>query len=314
MNEPTRSIREKAADFWLRLLFWLGREQPWILKLGKRFFLTAAWTFAADTRGNLLANAARLLGSQSSSNELEKLARAALSNFYDFVCDIPRSAAMSPAELLARIRHVEGEKAYLELRKAGKGAIVLTAHMGSFEVGMAGLRQYEPKVHVLFRRDANNLFEQSRTELRHRLGVLEAPVDDGLGIWMRLRDALLADEVICIQGDRVMPGQRGQAIPVLGGTIPLPTGPFKLALITGAPIVPIFSTRLPDGGVNLFIEPPIYVRSHGEVEIGLRAAADVLARYLQQYPQQWLVLHRAWCEDQRAEVATGAANSSGEIE
>jgi len=271
-----------------------------MLTLGKQFFLNAAWVLGRETRQNLLANAARLLGSQSSRDDRKRLAKETLANFYDFVCDIPRSASMSMTQLLARIKSVEGEAAYRELRKARTGVIILTAHMGSFEVGMAGLRQYEPKVHVLFRRDSQNLFEQSRAELRRRLGVDEAPVDEGIGIWMRLRDALLANEVVCIQGDRVMPGQRGQPMPVLNGTILLPTGPFKLALLTGSPIVPIYSTRSPDRGVNLFIEPPIYVRSSSDVESGIRAAAAVLEGYLRQYPEQWLVLHRAWCEDQPA--------------
>ena len=300
MSDAPRSIHAKAADFWLRLLFWLGREHPRLLAFGKRFFLAAAWTLARHTKQNLLLNAARLLGADSSGEDRQRLAKATLANFYDFVCDIPRSAAMTPAQLLARIKKVEGESAYREMRASGGGAIVLTAHMGSFEVGMAGLRQYEPKVHVLFRRDAQNLFEQSRSELRARLGVGEAPVDEGLKIWMRLRDALVANEVVCIQGDRVMSGQRGEPMHVLGGNILLPTGPFKLALLTGSPIVPIFSTRLPDGGVNLFIETPIFVRTDSEVPTAMRGAAAVLERYLQQYPEQWLVLHRAWREDQQA--------------
>ena len=86
---------------------------------------------------------------------------------------------MSTAELLGRIRNVKGEAAYLELRKARAGAIVLTANMGSFEVGMAGLRQYEPKVHVLFRRDANNLFEQSRSSFASGSACWKRPSTKG---------------------------------------------------------------------------------------------------------------------------------------
>ena len=303
MSEARRSIHARAADFWLRSLFWLGREQPWVLRIGRRFFLTIAWKVATHTRENLVLNAARLLGTRATVAKCEELARAILANFYDFVCDIPRSAAMSDQQLIKRIRRVEGEEAYRTLRASGGGAIVLTAHMGSFEVGMAGLRQYESKVHVLFRRDAQGLFEKSRSELRARLQVGEASVDDGIEVWMRLRDALLANEVVCIQGDRVMPGQHGELMKVLNGHIPLPLGPFKLALITGSPIVPIFSTRSSDGGVNLFIETPIYVRSAAEVATGLRAAANVLERYLQRYPEQWLMLHRAWHEDQTSETS-----------
>ena len=76
---------------------------------------------------------------------------------------------------------------------------------------------------------------------------------------MHLRDALRADEVVAIQGDRIMPGQKGQRMPFLGGHLLLPSGPAKLALASGAPIVPVFSLRTSSGKVKLFIEDAINV-------------------------------------------------------
>ena len=53
--------------------------------------------------------------------------------------------------------------------------------------------------------------------LEDAVGFLEAPVDDGLSVWVGLRDALLRNEVVLMQGDRVMPGQRGMRLPFLSG-------------------------------------------------------------------------------------------------
>ena len=51
--------------------------------------------------------------------------------------------------------------------------------MGPFECAVASLRQHEPKVHVVFRRDTmNDAFESLRLSLHGKLGVIEAPVDD----------------------------------------------------------------------------------------------------------------------------------------
>ena len=74
-----------------------------------------------------------------------------------------------------------------------------------------------------------------------------------------LRNALANDEAVLIQGDRVMPGQKGQAVRFFGGHILLPTGPVRLALISGAPIIPVYSVRTPEGKIRLFIEKPIVV-------------------------------------------------------
>jgi KDO2-lipid IV(A) lauroyltransferase len=115
---------------------------------------------------------------------------------------------------------------------------------------------------------------------------------------MTLRDALRANEVVAIQGDRVMPGQKGRRMPFLGGHLMLPTGPVKLAMASGAPIIPVFSVRTPRGGVRLFIEEAITVDQ--DVDEALARVAAVIAKYVSAYPEQWLVLHRAFDEDAAA--------------
>jgi KDO2-lipid IV(A) lauroyltransferase len=133
-----------------------------------------------------------------------------------------------------------------------------------------------------------------RSALRAKLAVSEAPVDDGWTVWMRLRDALLNDEVVVLQGDRVMPGQKGQPVPVLGADMMLPAGPVKLALATGAPIVPVFCVRTASGQVRLCVEPAITVCNADDVDRALEQLAGVLGKYLREHGEQWLMLQPAW--------------------
>lgn len=247
-------------------------------------------------RTGTLANARRLLGEGSTPAQREALAREVIGNFYDFVCDVGRSATMNRQQLQGRIEAVQGLDRYDAARRERQGAIVVTAHMGSFEIGVAGLMEYERQVHVLFRRDERGLFEQTRSALRRRLGVTEAYVEDGLPVWMRLREALERNEVVLIQGDRVLPGQKGKRVPFLGGTMLLPTGPVKLAMASGAPLIPVFTVRTSHDTVRLFIEEAIRVPP-GTAEEGLRQLVTAIEHYVRQYPGQWLMVHPAWCED-----------------
>ena len=73
---------------------------------------------------------------------------------------------------------------------AGGGAIIATAHMGSFELGMTAMLEVEREIHVVFQRDANPLFERLRSDFRKRVGIHEAAVDEGWAMWLGLRDAL----------------------------------------------------------------------------------------------------------------------------
>ncbi|MDB5290348.1 MAG: putative acyltransferase [Phycisphaerales bacterium] len=295
----------ESANFWLNFLFWHARRQPWFCRGTRPFWLWGAWNFSDHLHGGTMANARRILGEQATTAQCEDLARRTIGNFYDFVCDVGLCLGQSRRQMLERIASVEGAERYLAARTsgqtAGKGAIIVTAHMGSFEIGTAALLEHESnRVHVLFHRDALGLFEQIRSTLRRRLGVVEVPVDKGWTVWMRLRDALKDDGVVLIQGDRVMPGQKGRAMPFFGGHVLLPSGPVKLALASGAPMVPVFSVRTPAGKVRLFIEEPITVGdADGALppEAAMAKLAAVLEKYVRRFPDQWLENRPAWVED-----------------
>jgi len=161
----------------------------------------------------------------------------------------------------------------------------------------------------VFKRDPSR-FEQVRSALRRRLGILEAPVDEGWGLWVRLRDALRRDEVVMVQADRVMPGQKGLKVPFLHGHVMLPSGPVKLALASGAPIVPIFSLRGSRGRLRIRIEEPILAGpSDASPHPALLRLAGVLEKYVRAYPEQWLMFQNAFCED-----ATRAADAADAID
>ncbi|HEY8666114.1 MAG TPA: lysophospholipid acyltransferase family protein [Tepidisphaeraceae bacterium] len=296
----SQRIRRRAGDFWCNVLFWHSQHLPWITRKSKSFYLWFMWRFAKLTRDAVMANTRWLLGPSASQADREALARRIIGAFYDFVYDIGLCLRCSPQQLAAQIDGVTNHDTYVAARALKRGAIVVTAHMGSFEAGVSALREHEEKIHVVFQRDRIARFERMRSTLRSRLGVIEAPVDDGWTIWMRLRDALQNDEVVMLQGDRVMPGQKGARVPFCGGHIMLPPGPVKLALASGAPIIPVFSLRTPEGKIRVVVEQPIFVDpddTGADIHPALLKIAAVIEKYVKQYPDQWIVIHRAWCED-----------------
>jgi lauroyl/myristoyl acyltransferase len=247
------------------------------------------------------ANARRILGADVSPAQIAEFTHHVTSRFYDFVVDMGRYGAISAAEIGAEVEAVHGHEGYLATRRAGGGAIILTAHMGSFEVGMAALRAYEPDIHVVFKRDAMNRFETIRRIFRDTLGVHEAPVDAGWETWVGLKDALASNHVVVMQGDRAMPGQRAQSVPILGGHIALPLGPIVLAQISESPIVPVFVVKMPSGRSQLFVEPAIRVDPEARLRDGVHPQllewGKVLEKFIAKYPEQWLFLDPAFVED-----------------
>jgi KDO2-lipid IV(A) lauroyltransferase len=137
-------------------------------------------------------------------------------------------------------------------------------------------------------------------------------------MWVRLRDALARDEVVMIQADRVMPGQQGARVPFLGGHLLMPLGPIKLALATGAPIIPIFSHRTAIGRLRVTIERPIVVGRADCVSPGedrappaLAALGALIEQKVRAHPEQWFMLQPALCEDQHDEEQSESAEPRG---
>lgn len=300
------TLRHFAGEAWLGTLFWFSSYWPSLPRLLRPLILSIAWASSPVLRRGTLANAGRLLGETSTARERRALARRVIGSFFDRVVEFGLNRRRTPEELLAGVESVTGEAHYDAARRRGRGAILATAHLGSFETAIALVARREgggQRVHVVFRRDRSGLFERLRAEQRRRLGVVEAPVDEGLDTWLGLREALRRDEVVLMQADRLAPGQKGVEAPFLGGHIRVPTGPVRLARLTGAPLIPVFALASGRGRYRLQVEEAIWtdgVPDTGSIDPALLRLVGAVERVVRAHPDQWLCLHPAWCEDQDA--------------
>jgi lauroyl/myristoyl acyltransferase len=293
----------RIAEAWLSLLFFFARVAPWLLTLLRPIAAWIAVFSSRPLRDNTARNARWIFGRELSRREARSFARGVVGSFYDFVADVGRSGGgKSAADFLRRLNSDPGRDGYLRARQARRGAVLVTAHMGAFEVGLAALRQVEKDVHVVFKRDAFAGFERIRSRVRAVLGVHEAPIDDGFASLTKLRDALLADQVIVMQADRAMPGQRSQVVPFLHGHLRLPTGPVRLAELAGSPIVPVFVVPTDLGRFDVHLSEPIHVNPDAEpvhgVDPALLAIAKAIESFVARYPKQWLLLEPVFVEDE----------------
>ncbi len=292
---PTVSSRDESA---LRLLFWLTRHAPFIPRLIKPAGLGVAWMASHALRHGPLLNAARILGSHATLQERTTLARATVASFYDFVCEVGAHQHCDLTQLATQVDVTQGADTYHTARKSKTGAVLVTAHYGNFEVGLAEIRKIEEHVHVVFRRDRMGQFEDARATLHKNLGIHETPIDDGLASWLALRDALAADGVVMLQGDRAEAGQKSTLAPFFDAHLRVPIGPAKLALMAGAPLIPVFAMRSQSGRVNIVLADPISVPDASAVESATHAVVRALEQQVRQHPAQWHVMVPACVEDQ----------------
>ncbi|MHC5026423.1 MAG: lysophospholipid acyltransferase family protein [Planctomycetota bacterium] len=287
-------LRRFLADVCVQhVLVGLMATTPPIARAARGALLGLTWRMSPYLRNNTLANARYLLGDGATPEACTRLARAIIANHYDFMADFARMSRWPLERLQGEIASMEGQSYYEQARSLGRGAVVVTAHLGSFEVGVAEIRRREEHVHVVFRRNSHAPFERLRSSQRARLGVHESPVDDGIANWLRLRDALRRNEVVLLQADRVMPPQAGARLPFAGGTLEVPLGPAKLAAVADAPIIPIFATHTPERTVQVRVCPPILPDADRDPLETTRLVTAVIESQVMAHPEQWLAAHSA---------------------
>jgi phosphatidylinositol dimannoside acyltransferase len=288
----------RSGLVWIEALCWIAGATPRLAHALRGPAVWGAWR-APQLRERMLNNAGNILGPASTTAQRTSLARAVLGNFHRFLVDLSAGRRLAVDAIADRARDVQGIDHYLQARRRGRGVIVATAHIGDFETGIAALRAIESNILVVFKRDELPVFERLRSAQRKRLGVIEAPIDDGLKTWLMLREALSANATVLMQADRAMPGQGGVRVKFLHSQLLAPVGPAKLALVTGAPIVPVFSLRTASDRVRISVEPMIVPGDEPPVpsiENATIQLASVIERYVAQYPEQWLTLHNPWVE------------------
>lgn len=306
MNTPPvgpthRAVHSPQTPKALGPFFWLALHAPGLARSCRPFAVRAVQLLSNRVRLQTRRNATRIFGRELGEVEQAAFTRGVVDNFYEFVTDVGRSCREKHEQLLARIVRVEGEEEYTAARALGRGAVLVTAHMGSFEVGLGALRQVERRIHVVFKRDESGSFEKMRTRLRRTLGIIEAPIDDGLKTWINLRDALLDDAVVVMQADRAVSGQRSIVVPFLHGHLRVPSGPVRLARMTGSPIIPVFTLRVAPGRFVVHLHAPIDPSQGASSEASpdptvlaiTRSIESVVARH----PEQWLAFGAVFEED-----------------
>lgn len=291
-----RDPSAQSTPAWLGPFFRLAAACPSLTRLFRPVACGITPWVAPAVREAIRLNSLRIFGRRLTRAEQHLFARRVIGSFYDFVLDVGSASRGSAAGvLMAPVEEVQGLDGYTAARATRRGAILVTAHLGTFEAGLAALAGVEKKISVVFRRDSVAAFEGMRARLHDSLGVTETPIDDGIGSWLALRNALLRDEVVVIQGDRAEPGQKSEVVPFLHGHLRLPTGSVRLAQLTGSPIIPVFALRSPRGGLRVLLKAPI--QPDVGASAALRALANAIAHVVAEHPHQWLALEPVFHED-----------------
>jgi len=277
--------------FWRRLIDWSVAHIPALFHgpliwVGATVFVF----FAGRARRAVMTNLGLVLpGSWLVANWVRVI--RVFANFGWSLTDTATHRILKP-----RFRYELERMRYLEQLASGRNAIVLTAHMGSYDLAASLFAQ---KFHRSIRMVRAPESDPSSTEHMHQAleqsgagAVKVGYSNDGTALAFDLLSALRDGEIISIQGDRVV-GDVAQAAVRFGRhQVFLPNGPFVLSLVADTPIYPIFIVRIGHRKYKIVAREPIVCERRGGsrdevIANAMQRWAEVLQEMTCSYWPQW---------------------------
>ncbi len=270
----------------IRLIGWEGRG-----RIG-RFLGSIAFSLVRIRRRVTLDNLAHAFPDWSPERRLET-ARECYRNFgvtFLEICLMPR---LDPGRIQAMIR-LEDPGQFRDARLSGKGAVFATGHFGNWELTGAAVAAAGYPTWALVRRQRNSRVDSFITKAREASGLRTLHTDRAL---FGVPRALRRSEFVAVAADQDA-GPGGVFISFLGRPASTPVGIVRFARRAGAPILPAFGVRQPDGTYLMEMPGPLWVRSDlppEEAELqALTRFTSLLEERIRRYPEQWFWMHRRW--------------------
>jgi lauroyl/myristoyl acyltransferase len=254
-----------------------------------------AYVFAGHARRELERNLLIALPDLTPA-ELKRVVWRNFRNHSKAYADLMRLPVARVEDLRSLLR-VEGIEHLEAARSRGRGVLVISAHMGSWEIAAAIWSATVAPVSLFAEElEPEDLYEWYR-RTRARLGISVLPLKrSGL---RQVLQALDQEEMVVTAIDRDVLGT-GITVDFFGRPARIPDGPAAIALRKGTPLLPVVVYRLPDDTYQAVGYPPIFAEPTGDRVGDIRRVTGELVRRLEEFirahPDQWHVPHRIWAE------------------
>lgn len=289
--------------FWRQYLDWATINMPFytypILHCFMTFFF---FFFAAPARRIVLSNLAVILPGSSRAVSYLRVFRT----FYNYAWTISE-AAIHKLNKEEFAYEIIGAK-WLDQLGAAQGAIVLTAHMGNYDLGAALFAEkFNREIRLVRAPEPDRQTAQHLSASLEKSGEGAVKIDynsAGALLSFDLLNALRLGEIVSIQGDRVDGDLAAIPAHLFGKQVRLPNGPFVLSQVSRAPIYPLFIARSGYRSYQIIVREPISVlRSGRDREDDIGQSVEKWCRILEQLIaerwDQWFAFAPGFLSDER---------------
>jgi len=181
-------------------------------------------------------------------------------------------------------------------RAEQSGAVILTGHFGNWELLAYAHGLLGHPITLVHRPMHNRLFDDEITRIRERPGTRaikkKAAAKEALRVLKR-------HGILVIPSDQNQVQSAGVFVDFFGKPACTTPGVARLAMLTGAPVIPVFLVREGESGHHrVEVLPDVEMVSTGDkdedIRVNTQRCSDVVEAMIRRYPEQWIWFHKRW--------------------
>ena len=266
-----------------------------------------AYHLMRDGTQALLANL-RVVCPDAPPSELRRLALLTYRSYARDTIDFIRSLSMDASRLRGMVAQLDSDR-FDELLHEGRGVLVVGGHFGNWELGGVALRVLRDySVSVVGRPEASPVVGQLRRRMRDSLGIETIEIGQMVDTALQIRRVLSANGIVAMLLDRHL-GRDRVEVTFFGRPTWFLRTPAMIACLSGAPMLPSYMLRQPDGRFAGVCGDPIRVETRlspdEAVQLATQTFATQLEARIRAQPYLWYQFFPYWEHRNAAEAGRG---------
>ncbi len=200
----------------------------------------------------------------------------------------------------------DGEEHLHEIVNGGRGGILLSGHVGNWEVAGHLLTRINTRINVVMYDAEHQKIKAYMEEVTGGRNFNVIVIKDDLSHVYAIGEALQKNELVCLHADRYVDGSNTEPMVFLGGTARFPIGPFALASTFGVPVSIVFAFKETSRHYHFYGSAPIDRRDNeSKNEFKRRLMANFVGQFeekVKRYPVQWFNYYNFWSRSESENV------------
>ncbi len=264
-----------------------------IVRIGR---LLGLFAYILDRRHRrIVRRNLRFIYPQWSRDRVRQVSMRVFQNAGITILEIFQMTCLSSKDILDRVR-IRGEENLVNAMKSPYGAILISAHLGNWEMsGLCVSRYLNQPLVVPARKIFPRALDRWMRGLRTRFGAIILDKKRALPTMARM---LRQGNVLGLLIDQGTKLSEGVEVTFFGKTVTATPAAALLARRYNSPVLPGFCVRESDNSLTLILKPPLSLQktkdSRADLQANTQIMTDAIEEAVRAYPEQWFWFHKRW--------------------